>query len=123
MNYRKLFLLMIIVCSSIFDSFSQSNIRSYQLVVEMPTFTEEKTLPNLWEAVAATTGVTLFEYCSAQGWVVFEILEERYSCTQDPLVLLKELHIDGILKVGVSKGLVEANCKDGLHSYSNIKKN
>jgi hypothetical protein len=92
------------------------------LIIEVPTFTVEKTLPYLLNQVASTTGVLISEYCADQGWIVINVLEERFSVSQDPLFLLKELNIDGILKLGASKEQVEANCKGGLHAFTDIKK-
>lgn len=73
-------------------------------------------------SLSSTSGIELREYCVDQGWIVLEVMDERFSCTYDPLLLLKELHIDGILKVGASKEQVEANCKGGLHAFTTIKK-
>ncbi|HOS47181.1 MAG TPA: hypothetical protein PLG57_01030 [Bacteroidia bacterium] len=120
--YRKLFLIVILVCLNVFKSFSQANAKSYNLVVEIPTFTEEKTLPYLLSAISSTTGVVLKEYCAYQGWIVIEVNNERFSCTEDPMYLLKQLQIEGILKVGATKEQVEAYCKGGLNSSPNIKK-
>lgn len=122
MMNRKLFLFLIIFCLGGFKSFSQANAKSYNLVVEIPTFTEEKTLPGILNSFSATTGVVLKEYCAYQGWIVIEVDNERYSCTQDPLLLLKELNIEGIYKIGATKEQVEAYCKGGLHANTNIKK-
>lgn len=113
---------MILVCLNVFKSFSQANTKSYNLVVEIPTFTEEKTLPYLLSAISSTTGVVLKEYCAYQGWIVIEVNNERFSCTEDPMYLLKQLQIEGILKVGATKEQVEAYCKGGLNSSPNIKK-
>ena len=122
MSYRKQFFILIFVCFNVIQTFSQTSSKSYQIIVEIPTFTVEKTLPYLIEQVEATSGVNLVEYCADQGWIVFDVLEQSFSSIQDPLLLLKELHIDGILKVGASKEQVEANCKGGLHAYTLIKK-
>jgi hypothetical protein len=115
MNQRQLFFIVIFMCFNVLQSFSQASNKSYQLIIEVPTFTVEKTLPYLLNQLSGTTGVKISEYCADQGWIVFDILEERFSVAQDPLVLLKELHIEGILKLGASKNQVEANCKGGLH--------
>jgi len=122
MMYRKLFLIVLLVCFNVFNSFSQSTNKSYSLVLELPAFTEEKTLPYLLDVFSSTTGVELKEYCSYQGWIVLEVNNERYSCTEDPMLLLKQLQIDGILKVGATKDQVEAYCKGGLHAFTDIKK-
>lgn len=92
------------------------------MVLELPTFTEEKTLPYLLDVLSTTTGVTLKEYCAFQGWIVLEVNNERFSCTDDPMLLLKQLHIEGILKAGATKEQVEAYCKGGLITNPTIKK-
>jgi hypothetical protein len=90
----------------------------YSIVVEVTSFSEGKTIPVWKNALASLDGVTLKEYCPAQGWLVLEVDDSIIPSSSDPEIILRNGNLQGIIKYGATGAQVEANCK-GEMKYLN----
>ena len=90
----------------------------YTIVVEVPSFSEGKSIQVWKDALATIDGVKLQEYCSAQGWLVLEVDDSIIPSSSDPEMILRNGNLQGIIKYGATGAQVEANCK-GEMKYLN----
>lgn len=89
---------------------AQSTNQFYTLVVEVPSFSEGKTIQVWKDALANIDGVTLQKYCAAQGWLVLAINDAIIPTSTDPETILRNANLQGIIKYGATGAQVEANC-------------
>jgi hypothetical protein len=89
---------------------AQSVNQYYSIVVEVPSFSEGKTIQVWKDALANIDGVTLQKYCAAQGWLVLSVDDAIIPTSTDPETILRNANLQGVIKVGATGAQVEANC-------------
>jgi hypothetical protein len=113
---RGIFVVFFIMCIKIVNA--QSANQFYTIVVEVPSFSEGKTISVWKNALASLDGVTLKEYCPEQGWLVLEVDDSIIPSSSDPETILRNGNLQGIIKYGATGAQVEANC-NGEMKYLN----
>ena len=104
------------------SGFSQSVDKTYDIVFEIKNFARQKSIPLIQSYCNSLEGCKLTAYCEPQGWVIFTIKENYYSSANDPLVLFKNATFDGVIKMGVTKSVLENACKEPLVPVGELKK-
>ena len=89
---------------------AQSNNTSYTIVIEVPSFSEDKFIDVCKSSLNSMDGVKLQSYCSSQGWLVLSINDSIIPASSDPEVILRNSGVKGIIKYGATADQVEANC-------------
>ena len=89
---------------------AQSTNQFYTLVIEVPSFSEGKTIQVWKDALANIDGITLQKYCAAQGWLVLSVDDAIIPTSTDPETILRNANLQGIIKYGATGAQVEANC-------------
>ena len=89
---------------------AQSANQFYTFVVEVPSFSEGKTIQVWKDALATLDGVKLEKYCPAQGWLVLSLDNSIIPTSTDPETILRNANLQGIIKYGATGAQVEANC-------------
>lgn len=89
---------------------AQSTNQFYTFVVEVPSFSEGKTIQVWKDALATLDGVKLEKYCPAQGWLVLSLDNSIIPTSTDPETILRNANLQGIIKYGATGAQVEANC-------------
>lgn len=82
----------------------------YTIVVEVPNFSEGKTIQVWKDGLDAIDGVKLEKYCPAQGWLVLSVEDAIIPTTTDPETILRNGNLHGFIKYGATGAQVEANC-------------
>jgi len=113
---RKIFVVFFMMCIKIVNA--QSANQFYTIVVEVPSFSEGKTIQVWKDALATLDGVKLQKYCPAQGWLVLEVEDSIIPASTDPETILRNGNLQGIIKYGATGAQVEANC-NGEMKYLN----
>lgn len=116
-----IYLILLFILNSNFG-FSQTVNKTYDIVFEIKNFARQKSVPLIQDFCNSLEGCKLTAYCEPQGWVVFTIEENYFSSANDPLVLFKNATFDGILKMGVTKSVLENACKERLVPINESKK-
>jgi hypothetical protein len=93
---------------------AQSTNQFYSIVVEVPSFSEGKTIPLWKDALDSIDGVTLQKYCPAQGWLVLSVDDAIIPTSTDPETILRNANLQGIIKYGATGAQVEANCHGAI---------
>lgn len=112
---RGIFVLFFMMCIKIVSA--QSANQYYTIVVEVPSFSEGKTIQVWKDALATIDGVTLQKYCPAQGWLVLEVEDSIIPVSTDPETILRNGNLQGIIKYGATGAQVEANCNGELKYF------
>lgn len=89
---------------------AQSTNQFYTLVIEVPSFSEGKTIQVWKDGLANIDGVTLQKYCPAQGWLVLSVDDVIIPTSTDPETILRNCNLQGFIKYGATGAQVEANC-------------
>lgn len=89
---------------------AQSTNQFYTLVIEVPSFSEGKTIQVWKDGLATIDGVKLEKYCPAQGWLVLSVDDAIIPTSTDPETILRNSNLQGIIKYGATGAQVEANC-------------
>jgi len=113
---RGIFVVLFMMCIKIVNA--QSANQFYTIVVEVPSFSEGKTIQVWKNALASLDGVKLQEYCPTQGWLVLEVDDSIIPTSTDPETILRNGNLQGIIKYGATGAQVEANC-NGEIKYLN----
>jgi hypothetical protein len=109
MNFKSFFSVAIFTfCAFIVDA--QSSNQFYTVVVEVPSFSEGKTIQVWKDALLTIDGVSLQEYCAEQGWLVLKVEDAIVPSSTDPEYILRNANLAGVIKVGATASQVEANC-------------
>ncbi len=93
---------------------AQSTNQFYSIVVEVPSFSEGKTIQVWKDALVTLDGVKLEKYCPAQGWLVLSVDNSIIPTSTDPETILRNANLQGIIKYGATGAQVEANCHGEL---------
>jgi len=93
---------------------AQSTNQFYTLVVEVPSFSEGKTIQVWKDALGTIDGVTLQKYCSDQGWLVLSVNDAIIPTSTDPETILRNANLQGIIKYGATGAQVESNCHGAI---------
>ena len=117
MTFKRIILL-IITLLSIGQLNAQVQHQYYSIVVEVPSFSESKTIQVWKDALGTIDGVTLQKYCSAQGWLVLSVDDTIIPTSTDPEIILRNANLQGLIKYGATGEQVEANCR-GEMKYLN----
>lgn len=97
---------------STFNTISaQSTNQFYTIVVEVPSFSEGKSIQVWKDALGNMDGVKLQEYCPDQGWLVLSIDNAIIPTSTDPETILRNGNLQGFIKYGATGAQVEANCR------------
>ena len=102
------FVLFFLMCTKIVSA--QSANQFYTLVIEVPSFSEGKTIQVWKDGLATIDGVKLEKYCPAQGWLVLSVDDAIIPTSSDPETILRNCNLQGIIKYGATGAQVEANC-------------
>lgn len=97
---------------------AQNNHLTYNIVVEVPAFSEGKSIQVWKDALATIDGVDLQEYCPDQGWLVLSVDDSIIPSSSDPESILRLLNLQAVIKQGATAAQVEANC-NGVMKYFN----
>jgi hypothetical protein len=109
MQLNRLILLVFFIMN--FEMISaQSTNQFYTIVIEVPSFSEGKTIQIWKDALVTIDGVTLQKYCPAQGWLVLSVDNAIVPTSTDPETILRNANLQGIIKYGATGAQVEANC-------------
>lgn len=117
MNIFKLFSTALLVLF-VNTGFSQVSNQHYNLVVEVPSFSEGKTIQVWKDALVSIDGVVIQEYCADQGWLVLSVDDAIIPSGSDPEIILRNAGLQGIIKYSATAAQVEANC-NGKMKYFN----
>ena len=113
---RGIFIVFFMMCIKIVNA--QSVNQFYTIVVEVPSFSEGKSIQVWKDALTTIDGVTLQKYCPAQGWLVLSVDDSIIPTSTDPETILRNGNLQGIIKYGATGAQVEANC-NGEMKYLN----
>ena len=109
MNFKTILLLFIFLIT--FGKLkAQSQHQFYTIVIEVPSFSEGKTIQVWKDGLGAIDGVAIQKYCSEQGWLVLVIDNTIIPTSTDPETILRNANLQGVIKVGATGAQVEANC-------------
>jgi len=100
------------LCATIVNA--QSTNQFYTIVVEVPSFSEGKTIQVWKDALKNIDGVTLQEYCAEQGWLVLKVEDAIVPSSSDPEHILRNANLSGLIKNGATASQVEANCNGAM---------
>lgn len=103
---------------NVINSYAQSNNQRYSIVVEVPSFSEGKTIQVWQNALLSIDGVVIQEYCADQGWLVLSVDDAIIPSGSDPEIILRNAGLQGIIKYSATAAQVEANC-NGKMKYFN----
>ena len=113
---RGIFVVLFMMCIKIVNA--QSANQFYTIVVEVPSFSEGKTIQVWKDALDTMDGVVLEKYCPTQGWFVLLVDDAIIPASTDPETILRNGNLQGIIKYGATGAQVEANC-NGEMKYLN----
>jgi hypothetical protein len=117
MNRNAILLVFIFLMS--FDQLkAQGQHQFYTIVIEVPSFSEGKTIQVWKDGLGTIDGVAIQKYCSEQGWLVLVIDEAIIPTSTDPEMILRNANLQGLIKYGATGEQVEANCR-GEMKYLN----
>lgn len=105
---RGVFIFLLMMCLKMASA--QSTNQIYTLVIEVPSFSEGKTIQIWKDGLATIDGVNLEKYCPAQGWLVLSVDDAIIPTSADPETILRNCNLQGIIKYGATGAQVEANC-------------
>ena len=101
MNRNAILLVFIFLMS--FDQLkAQGQHQFYTIVIEVPSFSEGKTIQVWKDGLGAIDGVAIQKYCSEQGWLVLVIDEAIIPTSTDPEMILRNANLQGLIKYGAT---------------------
>lgn len=105
---RGIFIFLLMMCFKIASA--QSTNQFYSIVIEVPSFSEGKTIQVWKDGLATIDGVKLEKYCPSQGWLVLSVDDAIIPISTDPETILRNANLQGLIKYGATGAQVEANC-------------